>query len=413
MLGRYVMSRDATGTAWQPDSSPMSGIHFGSSNSTFMVHGFANAVYTREGGHRGDEGAFSTNMGMLMGRRNLRNGALGFRLMLSAEPSMGRRGYPLLLQTGETADGVTPLLDRQHPHDMLMELSGTWSRNFADGSGAFVYVAVAGDPPLGPPAFMHRASGADNPLAPITHHFLDSTHVTHGVVTAGITTKEGIKLEVGAFNGREPDQKRWGIQVPRLDSFAFRFTVNAHRNLSVQVSAGSLNDPEELHQGLDITRLTASAIYNRPLNHGNWQTTLAWGRNKRIPPTILPGASTSSTTHVHPVNPVSGTSLTSVPVQQGVLLETAANMANWHTVFARLELAEKDELFPPSDLRHPVTYSVTRSTVGYIYDFPFERTYRIGVGLSGSLTTLGTELQNAYGENPGAVAVFLRLRFAP
>jgi len=42
----------------------------------------------------------------------------GFRVMGSIEPVMGRSGYPLLLQTGETADGTTPLLDRQHPHDV-------------------------------------------------------------------------------------------------------------------------------------------------------------------------------------------------------------------------------------------------------------------------------------------------------
>ena len=48
--------------------------------------------------------------------------------MLSLDPLMGPAGYPLLLQTGETANGVTPLIDRQHPHDLFMELAGVYSQ---------------------------------------------------------------------------------------------------------------------------------------------------------------------------------------------------------------------------------------------------------------------------------------------
>src|SRR5581483_9098576 len=144
---------------------------------------------------------------------------------LSLDPLMGKRGYPLLLQTGETADRRTPLIDRQHPHDLFMELAGTYSVPLSEKSSMFVYFGEPGEPALGPPAFMHRFSGEDNPEAPITHHWLDSTHVTFGVATLGYVWNQ-FKLETSAFRGREPDQFRYDIETPKLDSYSFRASWN-------------------------------------------------------------------------------------------------------------------------------------------------------------------------------------------
>jgi hypothetical protein len=115
---------------------------------------------------------------MFMGQKDIGSGTLGFRTMFSLDPLMGKSGYPLLLQTGETANGVTPLIDRQHPHDFFMELAPTYSYDFSNHNSIFIYAGLPGEPALGPPAFMHRFSAMDNPEAPLTHHWLDSTHIT-------------------------------------------------------------------------------------------------------------------------------------------------------------------------------------------------------------------------------------------
>src|SRR5438477_81863 len=142
-------------------------------------------------------------MFMGMAQRPLGAGTVGLRTMLSLEPlTIGKHGYPLLLQTGETANGRTPLVDRQHPHDLFMELAGSYS--IASGNRSlFLYGALPGEPALGPPAFMHRFSGINIPVAPITHHWLDSTHITYGVLTAG-AVGDRVKVEASAFRGREP-----------------------------------------------------------------------------------------------------------------------------------------------------------------------------------------------------------------
>ena len=127
-LGSYPMAREASGTSWQPDASTHEGIHIHSGPWMFMAHALLNGVYDWQDGPRGDDKAFLAGMLMGMARRDFTNGdALQFRAMLSPDPFMGASGYPLLFQTGETANGVTPLVDRQHPHDLFMELSASYS----------------------------------------------------------------------------------------------------------------------------------------------------------------------------------------------------------------------------------------------------------------------------------------------
>ena len=164
--------------------------------------------------------------------------------MLSLDPLMGPNGYPLLLQTGETANGVTPLVDRQHPHDLFMELAALYSVPVSKDASTFLYVGYPGEPALGPVTFMHRFSGMDDPEAPLGHHWLDSTHITYGVVTAGFV-QGSWKLEGSVFTGREPDQYRWNFDPIRLDSWSSRLSWNPGPNWALQVSYGFIKSPEQ------------------------------------------------------------------------------------------------------------------------------------------------------------------------
>src|ERR1700743_415489 len=110
-FGPYAMSREASGTSWQPDSTPEDGLHFMAGPWMLMAHGYVDAIYDNQGGPRGNDKAFSASMGMLMAQRPLgEDGTLGLRAMLSLDPLMGANGYPLLFATGETANGREPLI---------------------------------------------------------------------------------------------------------------------------------------------------------------------------------------------------------------------------------------------------------------------------------------------------------------
>ena len=384
-LGPYMMARESSGTSWQPDSTPMGGLMRMHGEWMTMWHGMLDLIYDDQGGPRGAAKAFSTSMLMLMARRDLAQGALGLRLMLSADPLMGRYGYPELFQTGETADGVHPLIDRQHPHNLLMEASGSYSRNLSKQSAVYLYAALAGEPALGPPAFMHRFSSEDNPEAPLTHHWLDSTHITYGVVTAGYEW-DRVKLEGSAFNGREPDQDRYAVELRAFDSWSARLSWNPLPDLALQVSTGRLASPEQLEPNVAIRRTTASASYNRMLGGLQWQTTFAWGRNQP-----QPGAASD-----------------------GWLLESALRLADTHTFFARAERVGKDELFTPGEPLYGPTYTIEELSLGYIYDFAHWGTQlgpiHAGVGAMATAYRYPAVLDAVYGDDPTSFLVFLRAR---
>src|SRR4051812_1232412 len=378
----YAPTRESSGTSWQPEATPHEGLHARFGEWDTMTHGFANLIYDEQGGPRGDTKTFMTSMLMVMGNRPVGEaGTLGLRAMVSADPAFGKGGYPLLFQTGETGDGKTPLIDRQHPHDLFMELAASYSHRLSEQSSIFVYAGLPGEPALGPPAFMHRFSGEDNPEAPITHHWLDSTHITYGVVTLGYVLGE-VKIEGSLFRGREPDQNRYDIETGKLDSASMRLSYNPTRNWAFQVSRGHIVSPEQLHPEDDVDRTTASAMFQYDFGDAKWQTTAAWGRNK----------------------PSDGNAT------DAWLLESSISLSNTHTFFARAERADKNELFLPGDPRDHDTFTVGKLTGGYIYDFATDGHFKLGVGGLVSKYSLPSELDSTYGSNPTSFMVFARIK---
>ena len=65
----YAMTRDASGTSWQPDSTPMEGVMGALGGWSTMLHGYAFGVYDNQGGPRGGDKAFSESMLMAMAQR--------------------------------------------------------------------------------------------------------------------------------------------------------------------------------------------------------------------------------------------------------------------------------------------------------------------------------------------------------
>lgn len=381
MMGCYPMERDATGTSWMPDSTKMPSIHRMADNWLLMIHGFINGVYDHQAGPRGDNQYFSENMFMFTAQKDLRCGTFAFRNMISIEPAtIGCHGYPLLLQTGETCNGKTPLIDRQHPHDFLMELAALYTIHFSNQTSLFAYFGFPGEPALGPPAYIHRFSSWFNPEAPITHHWLDSTHITYGVGTIGFVYG-GFKLDASIFTGREPDQHRWNFDRPRFDSYSARLSINPTENIAAQISYAFLRSPEQLEPNINTHRTTASISYNRSWKNNDWQITAAWGRNQNHPGKGL----------------------------NGFLLESAVEFHQTHILFGRGELVDKNELFiPPSPNAHK-TFKTGKFDFGYIFEFPFISYTRAGLGILASVSIVPHSIQNVYGRDPISTMAFFRM----
>jgi hypothetical protein len=382
LYGPYPLSRESSGTSWQPDSASHGGFHWSAGDWTFMLHGFAQLVYDNQGGSRGAVDTFSANHLMFLGSRPAGRGRLGFRTAFSAEPlTVGVKGYPLLLQTGETADGRTPLIDRQHPHDLFVELAATYSIPVGEFSSVFFYFGLPGEPALGPPTYIHRFSGNEIPETPIGHHWLDSTHVTYGVATLGLVHRR-VKLESSVFRGREPDEHRFNFDPPSFDSYSFRLSYNPTSNWAFQGSFGHLKGREQLEPRVNTDRLTLSAIYNRTWPQNAWQTTLAWGRNAD----------------------------TGKKATGAYLLESTLAHRDRHTFLGRIERANKDELFEPGSPLAQQDFAVGKLSVGYIYDFERTGHVKVGIGSLVSIALLPAALKPVYGGSPVSEMVFLRFK---
>jgi hypothetical protein len=372
-------AHEGSGTAWQPASvqSPMWMWMRG--GWELMAHGAIFVDYNQQGGPRGEGKAESVNVGMLMEQHRLGAGTILFREMFSAESlTSPHPGFPELFQTGETYHGAA-LVDHQHPHNVFAELALFYLRPLTEKVSWEFYGGPSAEPALGPVTYIHRASAAELPLAPLGHHLQDSTHTSFGVVTTGFVI-DRVKLEASAFNGREPNEQRWSIQLAALDSWSGRAIVAPAANWTAQYSVGRLEHSEALEPGSQW-RQTASVEYNRPLAAGNWATTLLWGRVHKI---------------------ATDTNLNSY------LLESTLNFRQRNYAFSRLELVDKDELFPQAQV-HPA-FRIGAYTFGGVRDLIHDRAWQLGLGADVTFYSKPAVLDTAYGNRPVSFQIFLRMR---
>jgi len=378
------MSRESSGTAWMPDSTPMYGKMFMIGGDMLMLHGAIFPRYVNASTRRGDDRIDAPNWIMAMYSHSLgENTQLGLRAMMSLDPlTEGGRGYPLLFQTGESWHGQ-PLHDRQHPHDLFDEISISLSQKLAPDLSSYIYVGYPGEPALGPPTFMHRLSAMDDPDAPLGHHWQDSTHITFGVATAGLQWRN-VKAEGSIFTGREPDEDRYDFDRPRFDSFSGRVSWNPTPDLALQFSHGYIKSPEALEPDTKRHRTTASLIYNRPLGkESNWSNSFVWGQNHD----------------------------TGEGKTQSFLLESNYQRG-LDTVYARWERVEKSghELVLASVDEEKI-FPVVAYTIGFIRDLSHGKGIDIGLGGQFTLDFWPNELNRYYGDGPGyGFEIFLRIR---
>jgi hypothetical protein len=369
----------SSGTGWQPAASPAHAWMKMLGSWELMAHGVVFVDYNQQGGPRGEGKAESVNWLMLMQQHSLKGGVLLFREMFSAESlTSPHPGFPELFQTGETYHGQ-PLVDHQHPHNVFSELALDYTHSIDEHLSWLFYGAAAGEPALGPVAYVHRVSASELPMAPLSHHLQDSTHISFGVLTTGMVVSR-LKIEGSVFNGREPDEKRYTIQLAALDSWSTRLSIAPSKNWTMQYSYGRLEHPEALEPGSQ-QRQTASAEYVRPFTNGSWATSVIWGRVHKV-------------FDNHNLN--------------GYVLESTLNFKSRYYAFSRLELVDKDELFPDDPLMP--SYRIGAYTFGGERDVFQRGWWQLALGGDCTFYSKPASLDAAYGTNPISFQIFLRAR---
>jgi hypothetical protein len=383
-----IVRHDTSGTSAEPNSTPVPMLMTMKKNWMLMFHANVFVVDEQQSSQRGFDKFFSTNWFMGMAQRKLGPGTFTGRLMLSLEPATvsGRR-YPLLFQQGETAFGK-PIVDGQHPHDFFMELAALYDIKLGEKSLVSFYFAPMGDPAMGPTAYPHRASAAENPVGSLGHHQQDSTHIADDVVTVGLTY--GIaRLEASGFHGREPDEFRWDLDQGKIDSWSTRFTIQPGKNWSGQYSYARITSPEALFPDEDQARMTASIMYNRPIHNGNWASTILWGRTR----SVQDGSIVNS-----------------------YLLESTVRFHTRNYAWTRIENAERsnellvgENALPPNFREQPIG-PVQAYTLGYDRDIDLIPNVAAAIGAQFTTYGVADTLKPIYGAHPMGFVMFLRLR---
>ena len=383
-----IVHHASSGTSAEPNSTPAPMLMTRKGAWTLMFHANAFVLDQQQTSPRGGDKFFSTNWFMGMAQRSLGVGVFTTHAMLSLEPAtVTGRQYPLLFQQGETAFGK-PIADGQHPHDFVMEIAALYDLKLGNHGLLSFYAAPIGDPALGPEAYAHRASASEDPLATLSHHQQDSTHIAEDVIIVGLTYRIA-RIEASGFHGREPNENRWNIDQGKIDSWSTRLTIQPGKNWSGQFSYGRIASPEAFFPDEDQERMTASIMYNRPFHNGNWASTILWGRTRS-----LPGHSIS----------ISYT------------FESTVRLLTHNHVWTRIENADRsNELLlgenplPPNFKEQPIG-RIQAYTFGYDHDFDLIPHVATAIGVQGTGYGVGDDLKPVYGSRPAGVAVFLRIR---
>jgi hypothetical protein len=349
----------------------------------FMQDGIVFAEFNHQGGPRGGNEFVAPNWWMGMGTRKMTRGQLTLTGMLSLDrATVGKDGYREIFQAGEALNG-RPLIDRQHPHDLIMQLAAVWRMPVTKSTGFTLAGGPASEPALGPIAFMHRSSSADNPTAPLSHHTFDSTHIAFGVVTAAVDHGP-LVIEGSVFNGREPDEDRWDFDFGRLDSFSARVWYRPNDEWELQASSGHLKSPEELEPG-NIERSTASASWTQKNGAAISSVTAAYGRND-----------------------------TDQGARNAFFIEGARH-ADRNTIYGRLEAVQVETALLQTDVLPQGAAADAKDpvfafTVGGVRDIVAWRGFEGGIGADVSVYGVPGALQSMYSSHPMSAHIFFRLR---
>ena len=383
--------RQGSGTSWVPEAVLMPFRHALWGKWDIMSHWNVFGQFVAQRGPRGDTQFGSINWSMVMASRPLLGGRLQLRAMNSVEAAtVGRCGYPNLLQTGETCRGL-PNHDRQHPHDFFMEAAALYERALSRSLAWSIYLAPSGEPAASPVAFMHRPSAMNDPMSNIGHHWQDATHITFGVVTAALYGRRW-KLEGSAFNAREPDENRWNFDFSdaKLSSFSGRLTVNPSVRWSVSGSYAVLDGHDPAEPDESMRRATGSLLHARTFGQtGQLASAIVWGANRHAggewEPSVLAEAN------------------------------LALNAAN--TVFGRVEYVRKtgsDLALDPAIASPGDEFALRTVSLGYVREVGALGVLSFGLGARGTASAIPESLREAYGgTTPKGLVIFVRARPKP
>jgi len=229
-------------------------------------------------------------------------------------------------------------------------------------------------------SFIQHQTGIDTrPLISPEHWLVKS----HGVAqTFAIQPARMLTFESSAYSSQGGGVVPGRPDALRIDSRSARLSFSPATDWVVRLSRGRVSSVDHLVAGDEIRRTAISAAYRRSFAEGDWETTLAWGRNSRKfrEPTV------------------------------GYLIESAFRFDGVHTVFGRVEQVGSDEISRVNESMQRQLFKMNKFTLGYSQDLRVSSSLSLDAGAFISRHFVPSNMESSYGSGPTAYMMFVRVK---
>lgn len=247
------------------------------------------------------------------------------------------------------------------------------------GRHGTLYTSVAGSSARRALVYDYPGFALENPMQ--SAYWLDSTRERSSAVTLGYAWRD---VSVESSTIAADDQKDGPVrsEPPKFDVRSARLSYNLAPNWVVRLSRGAVSNLDQLVPNDEVRRTAFAATYTMPFERGDWQTTLAWGRNAR--------KFREST--------------------MGYLLESTVRFSGTHALFGRIEQVGSDGLMREDESVQRQLFKMNRLSLGYFYDLRTAGPLHLDVGALVTRHLVPTAMEPSYGNDPTTYMMFVRFR---
>jgi len=253
-------------------------------------------------------------------------------------------------------------------------------RTFQAGRQGTIYTSVTASPARNALMFDYPGFELENPMQ--SAYWLDTSREKSRTVTLGYAWRN---VAVESSTLAVPNQYEDGLlrqDAPKFDVRSARLSYSPAPNWVLRLSRGTVSTLDQLVPNDEVRRTAIAATYTMPFQQGDWQTTVAWGRNAR--------KFREST--------------------MGYLLESTVRFSGAHALFGRVEQVGSDGLTREDESAPRQLFKMNRLSLGYFYDLRTSGPLHLDVGALVSRHLVPTSMEPSYGSDPTSYMMFVRFR---
>jgi len=230
-------------------------------------------------------------------------------------------------------------------------------------------------------SFIQEHTGIDTRAALSADRWLSQRPGFAQTITVGHAWRD-LTLEGAAFSSPDNREQHGSRDIRRIDSRSARLSFSPMENWVVRLSRGTVSGLDHLVVGEQVRRTALSATYRRAFAEGDWEATLAWGRNSR--------KFREST--------------------MGYLAESAFRFAGVHSLFGRFEQVGSDEIARENESLQRQLFMMNKLTLGYAQDLQVTSSLRMDVGAYVTRYFVPSSMAPSYGSGPTTYMMFARVK---